>query len=191
MLVYQFAKNKSISFSGCTLQFFVFCICPYSESLLLAVMAYDQYKAISNPLFHVVSISSRVCSLLMAGVYLVGMTDALIHTTLAFHLCFCGSNEINHFSCDLPLLFFFFFSPVLLRYTGQWIRDIPCFGFYWTEYYFRSPCLLFLYHPFSLDPLCWREIQNFFHLHLPLYCCGDFPGNCVLFVFQAKFILIF
>ena len=106
MLVYQFAKNKSISFSGCTLQFFVFCICPYSESLLLAVMAYDQYKAISNPLFHVVSISSRVCSLLMAGVYLVGMTDALIHTTLAFHLCFCGSNEINHFLCDLPPLFF-------------------------------------------------------------------------------------
>ena len=97
MLVDQFAKNKSISFSGCTLQFFVFCICPYSESLLLAVMAYDQYKAISNPLFHVVSISSRVCSLLMVGVYLVGMIDALINITLAFHLCFCGSNKINHF----------------------------------------------------------------------------------------------
>ena len=106
MLVYEFAKNKSISFSGCTLQFFVFCISTYSESLLLAVMAYDQYKAISSPLLHVVSISSRVCSLIMAGVYLVGMTDALIHTTLVFHLCFCGPNEINHFFCDLPPLFF-------------------------------------------------------------------------------------
>ena len=125
MLVYQFAKNKSISFSGCTLQFFVFCISTYSESLLLAVMAYDQYKAISNPLFHVVSISSRVCSLLMAGVYLVGMTDALIHTTLAFHLCFCGSNEINHFFYDLPPLFLLSCSDIQVNELALFI----VFGF--------------------------------------------------------------
>ena len=105
MLVDLFAKNKSISFCGCALQFLVFCIFADSECLLLAVMAYDRYKAISSPLLYAVSMSSRVCSLLMAGIYLVGMADALIHTTLAFRLCFCGSNEINHFSCDLPPLF--------------------------------------------------------------------------------------
>jgi olfactory receptor len=38
----------------------------------------------------------------MAGVYMVGMADALIHTTLTFQLCFCGSNEIDHFFCDIP-----------------------------------------------------------------------------------------
>ena len=65
-------------------------------------MAYDWYKAINSPLLYAVSMSNRVCSLLVAGIYLVGMTDALIHTTLAFHLCFCASNEINHFFCDLP-----------------------------------------------------------------------------------------
>ena len=90
MLVDQFSKNKSISFSGCALQFFVFGISINSESLLLAVMAYDWYKAVSSPLLYVVSMSSGVCSLLVAGVYLVGMADALIHMTLAFHLCFCG-----------------------------------------------------------------------------------------------------
>ena len=68
-------------------------------------MAYDQYKAISSLLLYAVSMSSGVCSLLMAGVYLVGMADALIHMTLAFRLCFCGSNVINHFFCDLPPLF--------------------------------------------------------------------------------------
>nr|XP_010968478.1 olfactory receptor 5W2-like [Camelus bactrianus] len=104
MLVDLFAKNKSIPFLGCALQFLVFCIFTDSECLLLAVMAYDRYKAISNPLLYTVSMSSRVCSLLMAGVYLVGMADALIHTTLAFRLCFCGSNEINHFFCDVPPL---------------------------------------------------------------------------------------
>ena len=68
-------------------------------------MAYDQYKAISSPLLYEVSMSSRVCPLLMDGVYLVRMADGLIHTTLAFCLCFHGSNEINHFFCDLSPLF--------------------------------------------------------------------------------------
>ena len=75
-----------------------------SECLLLALMAYDWYKAISSPLLYAVSMSSRVCSLLAAGVYLVGMADALIHITLAFRLCFCGSNVINHFFGDVPPL---------------------------------------------------------------------------------------
>ncbi|XP_027834866.2 olfactory receptor 5W2-like [Ovis aries] len=105
MLVDLFAKNKSISFCGCALQFLVFCIFADSECLLLAVMAYGRYKAISSPLLYAVSVSSRVRSLLVAGVYLVAMADALIHTTLAFRLCFCGSNVINHFFCDLPPLF--------------------------------------------------------------------------------------
>ena len=36
---------------------------------------------------------------------MVGRTDALINTTLAFRLWFCGSNEINHFFCDLSPLY--------------------------------------------------------------------------------------
>ena len=72
MLMDLFAKNKSISFCGCALQFLVFCIFADSECLLLAVMAYDQYKAVSSPLLYVVSVSSGACSLLVAGIYLVG-----------------------------------------------------------------------------------------------------------------------
>ncbi|XP_049747226.1 olfactory receptor 5W2-like [Elephas maximus indicus] len=104
MLVDLLAKDKSISFYGCALQFFIFCVFADSECLLLAVMAFDRYKAISNPLLYTVDMSSSMCSVLMAGVYLVGMVDALIHTTLTFRLCFCGSNEINHFFCDIPPL---------------------------------------------------------------------------------------
>ncbi|XP_007956178.1 olfactory receptor 5W2-like [Orycteropus afer afer] len=104
MLVDLFVNNKTIPFLGCALQFFTFCIFADSECLLLAVMAFDRYKAISNPLLYTVSMSTRVCYMLMAGVYLVGMVDALIHTTLTFCLCFCGSKEINHFFCDVPPL---------------------------------------------------------------------------------------
>ncbi|XP_055278715.1 olfactory receptor 5W2-like [Moschus berezovskii] len=105
MLVDLLAENKSIPFYGCALQLLVLYTFIDSECLLLAVMAYDRYKAVSSPLLYAVSMSSGVCSLLMAGVYLVSIAETLIHMTLAFRLCFCGSNEINHFFCDVaPLL---------------------------------------------------------------------------------------
>ncbi|KAH0502757.1 Olfactory receptor 5W2 [Microtus ochrogaster] len=104
MLVELLAEEKSIPVVGCALQFLTFCVFADSECLLLAMMAYDRYQAISNPLLYTVNMSSRLCSLLVAGVYLVGTADALIHTTLTFRLCFCGSNEINHFFCDVPPL---------------------------------------------------------------------------------------
>ncbi|XP_040600832.1 olfactory receptor 5W2-like [Mesocricetus auratus] len=105
MLVDLLAEEKPITIVGCALQFLTFCVFADSECLLLAVMAFDRYQAISNPLLYTVNMSSKVCSMLMAGVYLVAITDGLIHTTLAFRLCFCGSNEINHFFCDLPPLY--------------------------------------------------------------------------------------
>ncbi|XP_058162379.1 olfactory receptor 5W2-like [Dasypus novemcinctus] len=123
MLVDLFARNKSIPFYGCALQFLIFCIFADSECLLLAVMAFDRYKAISNPLLYTVNMSSRVCSMIIAGVYLVGMVDALTHTTLAFHLCFCGSNEINHFFCDTPPL-------LLLSCSNTQFNELMIFAFF-------------------------------------------------------------
>uniref|UniRef100_A0A8D0X9S4 Olfactory receptor n=1 Tax=Sus scrofa TaxID=9823 RepID=A0A8D0X9S4_PIG len=120
MLFDVLAENKSIPFFGCALQFLISCTFADSECLLLAVMAYDRYKAISNPLLYTVSMSSRLCSLLMAGVYVVGVADSLIHTTLTFRLCFCGSNEINHFFCDIPPL-------LLLSCSDTQINELAIF----------------------------------------------------------------
>ncbi|XP_072482489.1 olfactory receptor 5W2-like [Notamacropus eugenii] len=103
-LVNFFAKDRSISFLGCALQFYVFCSFTDSECLLLAVMAFDGYMAIGNPLLYTVNICSRVCYILIATVYMVGLMNALLHTTLTFTLSFCRSNEINHFFCDVPPL---------------------------------------------------------------------------------------
>uniref|UniRef100_A0A8C2WCR7 Olfactory receptor n=1 Tax=Chinchilla lanigera TaxID=34839 RepID=A0A8C2WCR7_CHILA len=104
MLVDLLAKNNSIPFIGCTLQLFIFCVFTDAECLLLAVMAFDRYQAISKPLLYTAHMSGGLCAQLLAGVYLVGLTDALIHTTLTMRLCFCGSKEINHFFCDIPPL---------------------------------------------------------------------------------------
>ncbi|KFO37943.1 Olfactory receptor 5W2 [Fukomys damarensis] len=102
MLADLLAENKPVPFVGCALQFFFTCVFVDAECLLLAVMALDRYKAISSPLLYAVDMSSKVCYQLLVGVYLVGTVDALIHTLMTFSLCFCGSNKINHFFCDIP-----------------------------------------------------------------------------------------
>ncbi|XP_047394128.1 olfactory receptor 5W2-like, partial [Sciurus carolinensis] len=104
MLVDLLIKNKSIPFLDCALQFFIFCTFIDAECMLLAVMAFDGYKAISRPLSYAVDMSNRVRSLLLTGVYLVGLGDAFIHMMLTFRLCICESNEVNHFFCDVPPL---------------------------------------------------------------------------------------
>ncbi|XP_021011907.1 olfactory receptor 5W2-like [Mus caroli] len=106
MLLDLLEDNNPISFVGCFLQLLIVSIFIDVECMLLAVMAFDRYKAISNPLMYAVDMSSRVCYQFLTAIYVLGTIDGFIHTSLAFSLCFCHSTQINHFFCDLP--------PVLL-----------------------------------------------------------------------------
>ncbi|XP_040557857.1 olfactory receptor 1019 isoform X1 [Gallus gallus] len=99
------ASQKVISHSACLAQFYFYAVFATTECYLLAAMAYDRYVAICSPLLYVFSMSSRVCVLLVAGSYLVGVVNATIHTGLALQLSFCGPNIINHFYCDGPPLY--------------------------------------------------------------------------------------
>jgi olfactory receptor len=123
MLVDLLVKNKSIPFLGCALQLLIVSIFIDAECMLLAVMAFDLFKAISNPLLYAVDMSSKVRSRLLVGVYVLGTADGLIHTTLAFCLCFCGSNEINHFFCDLPPL-------LLLSCSDTQVNELVLFSIF-------------------------------------------------------------
>ncbi|XP_074852213.1 olfactory receptor 5AR1-like [Carettochelys insculpta] len=105
MLLNFLAKSNSISYTSCAVQLYFFISCADIECLLLAVMAYDRYVAICNPLLYTVVMSRQRCNQLAAGCYAVGLVDALIHTCCTFQLSFCSSNVINHFYCDIrPLL---------------------------------------------------------------------------------------
>ncbi|XP_054517746.1 olfactory receptor 8D4 [Pan troglodytes] len=98
-------RDRSISYSGCMIQLFFFCVCVISECYMLAAMAYDRYVAICSPLLYKVIMSPRVCSLLVAAVFSVGFTDAVIHVGCILRLSFCGSNIIKHYFCDIvPLI---------------------------------------------------------------------------------------
>uniref|UniRef100_A0A8D0H3D1 Olfactory receptor n=1 Tax=Sphenodon punctatus TaxID=8508 RepID=A0A8D0H3D1_SPHPU len=104
MLVNFLSEYKAISYIGCGLQFYFFCTFADTESFILATMAYDRYVAICNPLLYTVSMSQKLCVLLVVLSYIGGTLSALVHTCFAFRLSFCGPSIINHFFCDLPLL---------------------------------------------------------------------------------------
>ncbi|XP_029431437.1 olfactory receptor 5I1-like [Rhinatrema bivittatum] len=103
-LVNFLSERKNISYLGCAAQFYFFVALGGTESFLLAVMAYDRYVAICNPLLYSVVMTKRLCILLLVASYLGGFINSFIQTVCAFQLSFCRSNEINHFFCDIPPL---------------------------------------------------------------------------------------
>ncbi|XP_066216526.1 olfactory receptor 9I1-like [Saccopteryx leptura] len=93
-----------ITYGQCAAQFFFFTICAGTECFLLAVMAYDRYVAVSNPLLYTVAVNPRICWRLVLGAYVCGMSGAILRTTCTFTLSFCDNNQIDFFFCDLPPL---------------------------------------------------------------------------------------
>ncbi|KAM5248375.1 uncharacterized protein ACOB6Z_010533 [Ctenodactylus gundi] len=104
MLSNFLAKKKTISYYGCATQLGGFLVFIVAEIFMLAVMAYDRYVAICNPLLYVAVVSRRVCLLLVSLTYLYGLFTAVVFTLCVFSLSFCCSNAINHFYCDIPPL---------------------------------------------------------------------------------------
>ena len=60
-------EDRTIFFIGCIMQFFFVCIFVVTETFLLAVMAYDQFVAICNPLLYTAVMSQKLCSLLVGA----------------------------------------------------------------------------------------------------------------------------
>ncbi|XP_069323603.1 olfactory receptor 2Z1-like [Eulemur rufifrons] len=94
----------SISFGGCGAQMFFFMFLGAAECLLLALMAYDRYVAICNPLRYLALMSRRVCLLMVVASWLGGSLNASIQTSLTLQFPYCGSREIAHFFCEVPSL---------------------------------------------------------------------------------------
>uniref|UniRef100_A0A8C6Y317 Olfactory receptor n=1 Tax=Naja naja TaxID=35670 RepID=A0A8C6Y317_NAJNA len=97
-------SKKSISFAGCIAQLFSFVLTASVECLLLAVMAYDRYVAICNPLLYTIIMTKNVCTQLVGVTYIMAFIHALAQTISTFRLSFCHSNVINHYFCDIPPL---------------------------------------------------------------------------------------
>lgn len=119
-------NERDISFLGCMLQFYLFCTFVVTEVFLLAVMAYDRFLAIANPLLSMVTMSLKLRVELVSGSYLCGTVCALIHLCLALEIPSCKSNVVDHFFCDLPPVFSLAYSDVSINELMAFI--VPTFN---------------------------------------------------------------
>ncbi|XP_030046162.1 olfactory receptor 1020-like [Microcaecilia unicolor] len=103
-LINFFTEHKTISYLGCAVQLYFFVVFACTDNFLLAVMAYDRYVAICNPLMYPVIMNRRLCAQLVVCSYLASFLYSLIQTATTFRLSFCRSNVIKHFFCDIPPL---------------------------------------------------------------------------------------
>lgn len=105
MLENLLSTNKAISLLGCITQLHFFHFLGTTESLLLAVMAFDRFVAICRPLHYSVIMNWQVCILMAVTIWTIAFLHALLHSVMTSRLSFCGLNHIHHFFCDVkPLL---------------------------------------------------------------------------------------
>ncbi|KAM8969429.1 olfactory receptor 480-like [Sarcophilus harrisii] len=117
MLKSFLVEKTIIPLEGCVAQLFCAAIFGTAEYFLLAVMAYDRYMAICNPLLYSTNMSSKVCTLLLISSYLSSCVNASMFIGCVLIRSFCGPNKINHFFCD--------YSPLLkLSYSQNNLGEI-------------------------------------------------------------------
>ena len=75
-----------------------------TECSLLAVMAYEHYVAICNPLYYLVFMSQKMCKQLVLSSWVIAVPIPVGQTYQLFSLPFCKSNQMNHFFCDISTL---------------------------------------------------------------------------------------
>lgn len=101
MLRTLLSAHVPISFPDCANQFYFFAALVATECFLLAVMSYDRFIAICNPLYYSRIMDHWRCFQLAGACWVAGFLAPILLMVLIFQLTFCAANEIDHFFCDL------------------------------------------------------------------------------------------
>ncbi|XP_063312557.1 olfactory receptor 6B1-like [Pelobates fuscus] len=98
-------ESRQISVTACMSQLYFFSSLVCTECMLLAVMAFDRYVAICNPLHYVTIMDWNICLVLALCSWFTGFLISFIKVYYISRLTFCNSGQINHFFCDVsPIL---------------------------------------------------------------------------------------
>ncbi|KAM9103990.1 LOW QUALITY PROTEIN: olfactory receptor 2B11 [Megaptera novaeangliae] len=95
MLVNMGSSSKTISYSGCTVQYAIF-----HSWEARAPMALDCYVAICEPLYTII-MHCPLCQQLVVVAWLSGFGNSLV-VVLRVQLPFCGQKVLNNFFCEVP-----------------------------------------------------------------------------------------
>ncbi|XP_068098147.1 olfactory receptor 5V1-like [Hyperolius riggenbachi] len=112
-------NTTSISFVACAVQAYFFVGLGSTECSLLAVMAYDRYVAVCNPLHYLTLMDPPTCGALVFTCWITGFMNSTVHTVGIFQLNFCVSNIIHQFFCD--------FQPLLSLACNKQITELVLF----------------------------------------------------------------
>ncbi|KAM9697306.1 olfactory receptor 4C3D-like [Dama dama] len=98
-LLYQ---RTAISWGACLTQLFLEHFLEGSEVIVLTVVAYGRYVAISKPLRYTTITRQGLCQLLVVVAWIRGILYATVQILFMFmfNLTFCGHSVIDHFMCD-------------------------------------------------------------------------------------------
>ncbi|XP_070106491.1 olfactory receptor family 1 subfamily J member 42 isoform X1 [Equus caballus] len=114
MLKNMQTQQPSIPYVGCISQMCLIIVFGCLDNFLLAVMAYDRYVAICQPLHYTTVMRQELCVSLVAGSWFFSCGHALLHALLLVQLSFCADNAIPNF-CDLPALLKISCSDIFLN----------------------------------------------------------------------------
>ncbi|XP_012512311.1 PREDICTED: olfactory receptor 5D13-like [Propithecus coquereli] len=90
------------------------------ETFMLAVMAYDRFVAVCNPLLYTVVMSPKLCAWLVAGPYAWGIVCSLTLTYFVLALSFCRPNILKNFVCEYSVI-------VSVSCSDPYISQVLCF----------------------------------------------------------------
>ncbi|XP_014715980.1 olfactory receptor 12D3 [Equus asinus] len=121
VLINLLSTRKAISFLGCITQLHFFHFLGSTESILLAIMAFDRFVAICNPLRYAVIMNPQMCILLAVVAWFTSFFYALMHSVMTARLNFCRPQKLNHFFCDVKPLLELACSNTLLN---QWLLSV-------------------------------------------------------------------
>ncbi|XP_070611019.1 olfactory receptor-like protein OLF3 [Erythrolamprus reginae] len=102
ILVTLLRQHHTISYHQCLAQAFFLIGFAGCEPALLAIMAYDRYAAICQPLHYAHLMRGKLCVQISGAIWLWGFLDSAIHVALASRLEFCENRQIPHIFCDVP-----------------------------------------------------------------------------------------
>ncbi|XP_066062147.1 olfactory receptor 14C36-like [Chamaea fasciata] len=110
--------TRTISYTGCAAQVFLFVFFISAEYFLLPIMSYDLYVSICKPLHYRTLLGSRACAHMAAAAWASAFLYALLHTANTFSLPLCQGNVLGQFFCEIPHIFKLSCSKSYLREFG-------------------------------------------------------------------------
>ncbi|VCW79372.1 unnamed protein product [Gulo gulo] len=90
-------QSQVITYASCITQMYFFIIFSGLDIYLLAVMAYDRFVAICQPLHYTVIMNPQLCALLVLASWITSVLHSLLQTSMVLRLSFCTEVEIPHF----------------------------------------------------------------------------------------------